>query len=524
MKRKLYFILLITFLLVLTACGSDDEKSDDDSATDDKTLLISIPDSAGTLDPGVSMDNAAWKITYPAYERLLDYDGESSEVKPGLAKEWEISDDGKTYTFILDEGHKFADGSEVDADAVKYSFERILEIAKGPSDLYNIIEEITVEEPNKITFELENNFPPFLSTLAANYGGIVNPKVEDHAEDGDMGQNYLANKTMGSGPYQLDEFKKGEHYKLTSNTNSAVQPKINTVYFQVSSDISSARLRLEKGEVDIVEGVPIDQMKVLEEESEETGINILEKPSLGVDYVYMNSGKGKEAMKNIEFRQGLSYAIDAESMVNDMFEGYATKFQGPVPEGLWGHDPDAKMYEYDPEKAEELIKKSGFEGETLDLLYSDHLNYWEQMALSLQDHLKDVGVEVNLTNVAYETMREQIDAGEFDLSLGIWSPDYGDPYMFMNYWFDSENSGLAGNRSFYENAEVDDLVREAAKITEQDEREDLYRQAQEIVNEEAAYIYIAQQEYILPMRDNITGFVYNPMLENIYNLAEMDKE
>ncbi|MBO8156988.1 MAG: ABC transporter substrate-binding protein [Bacillaceae bacterium] len=466
------------------------------------------------------MDNQAWKITYPTYERLVAYDGDKTTVKPALAKDWEISDDGKTYTFFLNEGHKFADGTEVDAEAVKFSFERTLKIGKGPSGLYSIIDNIEVVDPYTVKFELKNAFPPFISTLAANYGAIVNPKVMEHEKDGDLGQGYLSANTMGSGPYQLEEYNKGQYYKLTVNPHSAVKPNIDTVYFRISSDVSETRISLEKGEIDIAEGIPADQ---LDEVGQMDGVKLVQKPSLLVDYVYMNIGKGTDALKSKEFRQGISHAIDYDSIINETMQGFASRFVGPVPEGLWGHNPDSKVYEYDVDKAKELIQASGFEGAELDLLYSDNKPYWEELALTIQSNLEQVGVKVNLTKVAYPTMREKIDIGEFDLCVGVWSPDYGDPYMFMNYWFDSDNWGLAGNRSFYANDEVDQLIRKAATISDQAEREELYKQAQEIINEEAVYIYIDQQQFTLPMSEDVKGFVYNPMLEGIYNLAEMTK-
>lgn len=518
-------MMLLSFVLLLAACTNDEGSDNTDTSSGETsgsdTLTVSIPQDVGTLDPGVSMDNAAWKITYYAYERLVEYDGAETTVKPGLAKEWDISDDGLTYTFYLNEGHKFNDGTEVDAEAVKFTFDRTLELGRGPSSLYSIIKEVRVIDPLTVEFELESPFPPFISTLAANYGSIINPKVMEHEEDGDMGQNYLASNTMGSGVYQLEEYAEGQYYKLTVNPHAQVEPELKTVFFQIASDTSEARMRLENGEIDIAEGIPTDQINEI---ASVDGIKLETAPSLLVDYVYINIGKGHEALQNKEFRQALSYAVDYSSIIDETMQGYATQFRGPVPEGLWGHNPDAFMYEYDLEKAKELMEASGVEeGVTLDLLYSDHRPYWEELALILQNNFSQIGVNLNLTKVAYPTMREQIDAGEFDLSVGIWSPDYGDPYMFMNYWFDSDNWGLAGNRSFYENPEVDAIIREAATISDQDEREKLYKEAQEIIVDDAVYIYLAQRVFVLPMREDVKGFVYNPMLEGIYNLAEMSK-
>ncbi len=212
MKTKLLIFSLTAAILVFTisACGNNNSSqpaastaanSSSAAETSGKdTLIVAMTADEGTLDPAVTMDNAAWKITYPTYERLVDYDGDSTEVKPGLAKEWKVSPDGLTWTFTLNEGHQFADGTKVDANAVKFTFDRILKIAKGPVDVFGVIQEIKAQDASTVVFTLKENFTPFLSTLAANYGGIVNPKVMEHEENGDQGQNYLAEQTMGSGP------------------------------------------------------------------------------------------------------------------------------------------------------------------------------------------------------------------------------------------------------------------------------------------------------------------------------------
>ncbi|NGQ96758.1 ABC transporter substrate-binding protein [Brevibacillus sp. SYP-B805] len=489
--------------------------------TGSDTLVVAITSDQGTLDPAVTMDNSAWKITYPTYERLVEYDGASTEAKPGLAREWSVSPDGLQWTFQLEEGHTFADGTPVTAEAVKFTFDRILKIKKGPSEVYSVIKEVKVESPTKVTFVLTNNFPPFLSTLAANYGGIVNPKVKEKEQNGDLGQGFLAGNTMGSGPYQLSEYKKGEYFKLTVNPHYKKQPAIKTVYFKITPDPTAQRLQLEQGEVDIAEGIPVEQLKSLKDSAQ--GIELIQKPSLFVDYVYINTSKGNPALQNPKVRQALSYAVDYEGLTDAVQEGYATQMRGPIPQGLWGHDDNAFQYKHDVEKAKALLAEAGVSNLTLDLLYSDNKPWWETEALSLQAFFAEIGVKVNLKKIAYATSREMIDKGEFDLCLGVWSPDFGDPYMFMNYWFDSKNFGLAGNRAFYKNDKVDSLIRRAATVNDQAERTKLYQEAQKIVIEEAPYIYLYQKDFLLPVSKNLKGFVYNPMLEGIYNVQDMSK-
>lgn len=519
------FGLLAAGALLLAGCGSNPSAENgtggENQAADTSTLTVAMPSDVGTLDPAVTMDNAAWKITYPCYERLVQYDGADTKVKPALATSWQVSDDGKTWTFTLRSGDKFPDGTPVDANAVKFTFDRLLKINKGPAGDFDALQEVKVLDPTHVQFVLKTPFPAFLSSLAANYASIVNPKVMDHQQNGDMGQAYLADHTMGSGPYQLTEWKKGQYLLLTANPSyQGPRPKLAKVYFRIVSDASAERLQLEKGEIDIAEGIPADQLKRL---SSKPGITIINQPSMLVDYVYLNTSKGHPALKNKLVRQAISYAIDYQGIINSSQSGYATQMRGPVPKGLWGHDESLPQYSYDVNKAKELLAQSGVQNVTLTLLYSDHMPWWPSEALAIQNNLKQIGINVKLQQVEYATEREMIDKGQFDLALGIWSPDYADPYMFMNFWFDSKNFGLAGNRAFYSNPQVDRLIREAASINDQNKRTQLYVEAQKIVIDEAPYVYLYQKNYLLPMRSNVKGFIYNPMLEQIYNLADMSK-
>lgn len=528
LKRFLFSFMVIFSIIILAACSENaNSKDSEDTSTNDSAkdkssdqLVVAIPADVTSIDPAITMDNTTWKIIYNVYERLVDYDGATTNIKPGVAEKWDVSEDGLTWTFYLEDGHKFSDGTPVDAEAVKASFERSLKINAGPASVFTMISEITVEDPLTVKFTLSDPFPPFLSTLAANYGNIVNPKALEHDENGDLGQNYLASATMGSGPYQLTGWKKGESLTLEVNEHSKVQPNFKKVVFRVIGDPSVQSMQLEKGEIDIAEGIPVDQIQTLEKAD---NVTILQEPSLLVDYIYINNKSSNAALQDKRVRQALNYAMDYENIINGVQLGYATQMHGPIPDGLWGHDKSVKQYNYDVEKAKQLLAKAGVENLELELLYSDNKSWWETEALALQANLADIGVKLKLNKVAYATSRELMDKGEFDLMLGVWSPDFGDPYMFMNYWYDSNNQGLAGNRAFYSNSEVDELLKQAATNNDQEVRLAHYKQIQDIVLDEAPYILLYQKDFILPMSNKVKGFIYNPMLEGQYNLQDMSK-
>lgn len=507
-------------VLSTTACSaSNPVGSQTQGSGSGQTLTVDIPADVETLDPAVTMDNASWKFSYPAYERLIAFKGASTELAPSLATRWKASDGGKVWTFDLAQGHTFVDGTPVDANAVKFSFDRVLKINKAPAGNFTEIASVAAPSSTQVTFTLNNPSVAFLSKLAANYGSIVNPKVMSHQQGDDMGQAYLADHTMGSGPYRLASHTKGQSLVLEANpAYKGQKPSITKAIFQIVSDPSAERLQLEKGDVDIAEGITTDQIAALSTD----GTTVVKDASLLVDYIYMNTGKGNPALKQTAVRQAISYAIDYNGIIKSSQQGNAVQMRGPIPKGFTSYDDSLTQYTYDPAKAKQLLSSAGTVG-PLTLLYSDHKAWWPSEALAIQADLQKVGIQVKLSKVDYATERALLDKGQFDLALGVWSPDYADPYMFMNLWFDSSFGGLAGNRAFYSNPQVDGLVRKAAVTIDETERMRLYNDAQKIVVQDPPYVYLYQTDFVLPMRSSVHGFVFNPMLEGIYNLADMNK-
>jgi peptide/nickel transport system substrate-binding protein len=506
--------LLVLACLALLAPGCGPKVPKD-------TLVVGLADDVDNLDPAVTMTNISWSVTYWCYERLVDYKGGSTEVEGALAESWTVSDDGLVWEFTLNEGHKFDDGSPVNADAVKFTFDRLLAIAKGPNDAFPTLVSTEVTGPYTVKFTLSAPFPPFFYALANNGASIVNPKVMEHETDGDMGQAWLSAHTAGSGPYKLAEWVKDSHHNLVPNTNYAgTAPAIKNVMIKIVKDPSARRLQLEKGDLDIAAELPLDMLKELEKNNK---ISVKSWPSLAVTYVYINCQKAP--FDNVKFRQALSYATDYAGIISGVYLGEATQMRGPVPQGMWSHDAEAKQYTYDLEKARQLLDESGVATPlTIRYLYADRDPNWETIGLSLQSKLKDLGIDVQMDKLAYATMRENIDKGEFDLCIGNWTPDFADPYMFMNYWFETDNWGLAGNRSFYQNDQVNALVLQASKLSDQAERTTLYKQAQDIIMEDVPYIFLVQRNYRLALRVNVQGFTFNPMLVDMFNFHQISKQ
>ena len=487
------------------------------AATPKDMLVISKAADPQMLDISVTMDNNDWSITYPCYQRLITYkSGGSTEVEGELAKSWTVSPDKLTWTFTLQDGQKFSDGSPVDAAAVKYSFERLMRMKQGPSEPFPAGLQVSVKDPQTIEFKLDKPFAPFLNILANNGAGIINPAVEK-AEGG--ADKYLASHTAGSGAYQLAKWNKGQSLILERNPHyGGKAPSLEKVAFKIVPEASARRLQLQNGDLDIVGSMQSDQVKAMQGAK---GVVFQKVPSLLVSYLYLNNKTGPLA--NVALRKGVTEAVDYEGMINGIMNGEAKGLNGPIPDGMWGHDASLPAFKTDVAAAKESIG-AAVPAKPLTLLYSTKEPYWEPIALSVQASLQAVGVSVRLEKLANATMRDRIGKGDFDISIGNWSPDFADPFMFMNYWFDSSKQGLPGNRSFYANPDVDKLIRQAAEETDQAKRTSLYQDAQKRVLKDYVYVYLFQHSNEMGLRDNVKGYAYNPMLHDVYNVTEITKQ
>lgn len=518
--KKIVMLVMLCFLL--TGCGGGGKPAAEQGKVPKDTLVIGMASDLATLDPAATMDNASWKITYPCYDRLVKYktvDGKSStEVEPMAAEAWTVSADGKEWIFKLRKDLKFHDGSPVNAQAVKFSIDRVLKIHKGPADYFPTLKAVEVVDDYTVKFVMEKPFPPFLYTLATNGASIINPAVMKNEKNGDMASEYLATHTMGSGAYDLKEWNP-QSIKLQAADNYwGGKPALKTVLIQIIKDASTQRLQLENGDIDIAENIPTEQMDAMKSKND---LQISEFHSLNANLIYLNNKKAP--LDNVKVRQALNYAIDYQAIIQGAIKGKGIQLKGPVPEGLWGYDPNLKGYTTNADKAKQLLAEAGIQNLTLKLLYSDYKPFWESEALLIQDSLSKVGVKLELEKVAWATLREKVDHADFDICLGVWSPDYADPQMFMTYLYDSRMHGLAGNRAFYKNDKVDELLREAEKISEQSARIKLYQQAQQMVLDDAPYILLFQSDIMTAMRKSVQGYMFNPMLEGMYNFETMKK-
>ena len=496
------------------------------AATPKDVLVVAKSADPQTLDPAVTIDNNDWTITYPAYQRLVRYraapDASGNWLEGDLAKSWSVGADGLTWDFKLVGDAKFADGTPVDAAAVKFSLDRLMAMKQGPSEPFPAGTTVIAVDKATVRFVLKTPFAPFLSVLATNGTSIVNPKVMAQEKNGDKAQGWLSGHTAGSGAFQLASWQKGQSIVMETNPHHAgPKPAFSKVIVKFVPDASARRLQLQAGDLDIAEDLPADQVDNLKKTGAKQGVAIAEYPSLRVTYLYLNNKR--PPLDRPEVRRAIVQAIDTRGIIDGILLGKAQPLAGPVPHGMWGAEPGLQPVVFAPAQAKAALAKAGVRDPRLSFVLSDKDPAWAPIALTVQANLADVGAKVQLENLANATFRERLGKGEFDIAIGNWSPDFHDPYMFLNYWFDSGKQGMAGNRAFYANPKADALLAQAAAATSQAERTRLYQEVQRLVVPDAPYVYLFQRSTQIALRSSVKGLVYNPMLEQIYNFGSLTK-
>jgi peptide/nickel transport system substrate-binding protein len=515
----------MALLLVLGACNDSSTKETSENPKVDPDTKEEVT-SSGTkdvfnfatnqdiphLDPHGTSANTSFRVTYMLYDRLVTYDGTTTDVIPQLAEKWEISDDGLTYTFHMNTEAKFHDGTPVTAEAVKYSYTRAMEVGKSAAGQFkNVINKDSFEvvDEHTIKITLEKPFAPFLKTLGTVFANIVNPKLADN-HGSDLGEAYLADKDMGSGPYVLESWDRGQKLVLKANEDYwGTVPTLKTVNILIVNEPSTARLMMEKGEVDLIDYAMISP-DVLNQMEGKNDITIVNSPGYQIDDIAINTEK--EYLKDPKVRQALAHAVNYDSIIDDILLGGAKRIGGIVPEGMFGYNADVTMYDFDLEKSKALLKEAGFDdGFSLEIAISENNEVRKNIAVMMQSDFKKIGIDLQIKTLAWPTFLDLVTTGKHQLALAAWTPDYADPDYNLWYFAHSSSKGPGFNLAFYDNPKVDKLLEEGRSTVDEAIRDKNYQEIQQIMSDEVPYIFPAQRTVQAPMKDWVKGYEINPM-------------
>ncbi len=527
------FCIVLALSLALTGCTGSAEGEPAEGAGDGEITTITIADALqpSSLDIATEYEAAAMAVNRVVYERLVQYDMDTTEIAPELATSWEVSDDGLEWTFHLREGVKFHDGTDFNAAAVKYSFERVLEINQGPAWMLSSIDKIETPDDYTVKFYLSEPFSAFLPVLANIWGtGIVSPTaVQDNEVDGDLGKEYMQNHMVGTGPYKFVEWSHGEYIKLERNEDYwggwdtyADSKPIDEVVIKFITEPATQRLMLEQGDVDIAMNIAVADIADV---ANEDGITLISKPSLMATYIRFNVTK--PPLDNVKVRQAIRLALDYDGVINQIMNGYAIQMQGPASVGLLGHNDDLTVYKQDLEQAKALLEESGVETPfTLEYVYETGQEDRRMVGELLQANLAELGINLELHTLPWESRWGRVASAAQSappaLTANGWWPDYADVQNFLYPMYHSSQwPPNSLNIGFYGNPEVDALLDQALAESDDEARFELYRQAQALIDADAPDMDLYQKTMNIMMRDWVIGYLYNPIYTEAFNLYEM---
>ena len=499
------------------------------------------------LDPAIITDGISARVNNQIYEGLTKYDGSTTEVVPSLAERWQVSADGTVWTFTLRKNVKFHDGTPFDANAVVWNFERwrftkhpqhenqvkagqtfeYYEGQFGGFDDKSLITKVEAVNPTTVRFTLKDPQGPFLANLAMAFFVFASPTaVEKRGLES-------CKQPVGTGPFRFVEWKPNQEVILDANPDywdKAASPKVQRAIIRTIKDSSQRLAALKAGEIHGMEGVNPDDVKVVRADP---NLQIILRPTNTTGYLAFNY-KVKE-FQDRRVRQALAHAINKQGIVNALYGGtgmVATQFQPPP---LWGHNKDLKDYPYSPDRARALLKEAGFAQGLKEITWEDGrkepLPFWympvsrpyypnpKEIAEAMAADLAKVGITVKLQTIDWSAYLDKRKKGELPLYMLGWTGDNGDPDNFVCYFFCSPGASREG---FYSNNGLAEVLLQAQKLTDQPKRASLYRKAEQMIHDEAARIFIANNQPPLAFSKKVKGYVPNPTSTEYFNTVQVE--
>lgn len=538
-KKKFLSLAFLMLLLVSTAlfgCSSDNASEGDGGdngesgeSGDPKVLIFGRGGDSVSLDPIAVTDGESYKVTKNIFDTLVNFGEQDTEIHPGLASEWTAAEDGLTYTFKLEEGVKFHDGTDFNAEAVVANFERW---AGGDADQFpyygsmfggfgdeegHVIESVTATGDYEVEFKLKRPQAPFLKNLAMSSFGIASPTAFESAGD------KFGDAPVGTGPFKFVEWKRNDSITIEKNPDYYVEgePKLDQVIFRSIPDNSARLNALLSGEIDLADGITPSDAETVEGDE---NLQLFERPSMNVGYLGLTTTR--EPFDDPKVRQAMNHAIDKQAIVDAFFQGRGEVAKNPMPPVISGYNDDIEGYEYDPEKAKQLLAEAGLpDGFEMELyampVPRPYMPDGQKVAEAIQKNLADVGVTAKIVSFEWATYLEKAANGEADAFLLGWTGDNGDADNFLYVLLDQDNIG-SNNYTYYKNQELHDLLIKAQTEVDENTRNDLYKQAQEIIHADAPWVPLAHSTPLLAGGKNVIDFKAHPTGSD--KLASVDLE
>jgi len=498
-RRALPHLLAV---LLLGACG--------ETGTPARRTLVDSRDSYDprSLDPALSTDVPTGRAVAYVFDGLTRVT-EQAEVVPNLATRWDVSTDGRTYTFHLARGVTFHDGTPFGARDVEHSFMRVLdpktrggrgwplypidgarEVAEGK---VATIRGLAVLDDSTVRMTLTAPFSIFPKLLALPVASIVPRRTP-----ADFGE-----RPVGTGPWRFVEWRHDDYLRFARNASyHGGAPRADSLEARIIPDASTAIAEFESGTVDLV-SIPAQETRSWQANDEARPL-LHSAPSLRLIYAALNTTRGP--LRDARVRQAINYAVDTRTILARLMGGRGVRAAGVIPPSLAGYDAARAAYPYDTARARALLTQAGYPRGLALELWCSQSEPFPRMAQTIQAYLARVGVRVTIVQRDAASMREAARNGKTDIALKDWFADYPDGEAFLFPLLHGSNAGVGGNVSFYRNAIVDSLV--TASHAEQNDsvRADLYRRADALAFQDAPMLFLFFFNELYAIQPWLSGF------------------
>jgi peptide/nickel transport system substrate-binding protein len=502
-------VSLMAALLVVVGCGGGGGAPE--SSTPPGTLYVALDAEPPELDPNLSSAYVDRQVMASLYDKLVDLD-QDGEIVPMLAKSYDVSEDGTVYTFKLREGITFHDGTEFNADAVKFNLDRYQEEDSVRSTEVEPIESVEVVDPMTVRVTLSEPFAPFLAVLTDRAGIMASPKAIK--ESGGR----ISKNPVGTGPFEFVERIRGDHITVKKNPDYWREglPKLDKIIYRGIEDENVQYQNLQSGELDLIDSIPLVEVKDLQESGD---YRVSIEPGLGYNGIWLNVTR--PPFDNEKLRQAVDRLVNREAVAKAALRNVGgTPANSPFSKQSWAYGESDEYPPRSVEEAKQLLKEAGKPNGFSFTFKVDPSPLSQQIGQIIQSNLKPAGIKVELEQVEFGTLLEQNTSGDFEAMLLGWSGRI-DPDLNI-YDFTVTDGDF--NASGYSNPEVDKLLGKARTTSDRVQRKKLYDQVMEILHEEVPYVYLFHSNLTtdFAMQPTVKGF--EPYPDGILRLAGVSKQ
>lgn len=473
------------------------------------TVHVVVQPEPPMLMQGLNQNGPTNMVAGNIYESLLRYD-EKLQPMPSLAKSWEASADAKVYTFRLQEGVKWHDGKPFTADDAVFTLDKFLREVhpRWRPIVNNQVEKIEKVDDLTVRITLKQPFGPIM--LAMEVASA--PMIPKHIYDGtDYRANPANNTPIGTGPFKLKEWRKGSFIHLVRNEDYWLKdrPHLDEIYWQIIPDAAARAVAYETGKVDVLTGGSVDIFDVARLSKLPNTCVTTKGWEMFAPHAWVTVNHRNGILGNKQFRQGLMHAIDREFGKDVVWGGYGKLPTGPISSKTKFYDGNVTKFDFNPAKARELIKASGYKGEPIKFLALPYGETWTRWGEALKQNFADVGVNLVIETTDVPGWTQRTSNFDFDLTFNFLY-QLGDPATGVARSYVSSNivkGNPFGNVGGYSNPEVDRIFAEAANAPSDQARQALYTQVQKVLAEELPVLWLLEMDFPTIHRCNVKNLV-----------------